>query len=245
MPDLAPINTITRSAQSFILSALRLVGALRSGLGLSNAELTDSAQVLNDLLDAWSASRKTIFVVLRTTLDQNQNTLTLIPNQQTYTLGNSNQNENFLLPRPPRLERVSIMYSASQQTPVELPMEMADDVKWQAIPNKNTPSLLPQVCYVEKNFPDMSLSFFPIPTQANPVVLYLWQALLQFPDLTSEFSFPPGYARAIRYNLAVDLAAEFPCDMTKLQLVMARAARPAVTPTGNVAQLSERRWWPG
>ncbi|HKM69861.1 MAG TPA: O-antigen ligase family protein [Stellaceae bacterium] len=28
-------------------------------------------------------------------------------------------------------------------------------------------------------------------------------------------------------------------------LVMARAARPAVTPTGNVAQLSERRWWPG
>ena len=224
MPDLAPVSTITRSAQDFIKSALRLVGSLRSGLNLANDELNDCKQVLNDLLDAWSASRKSIFVVPRVTLDQNQVALTLKAGQQTYLLGNALGTEDFLLARPPRLERVSIMYSASQQTPVELPMEMADDVKWQAIPNKNTPSLLPQVCYVEKNFPDMSLSFFPIPTQANPVVLYLWQALLQFPDLTAQFSFPPGYARAIRYNLALDLAAEFPCDLTKLPLVKERAA---------------------
>jgi hypothetical protein len=94
------------------------------------------------------------------------------------------------------------------------------DVKWQGIANKSVTSLLPQVCYVEENFPDMKVSFWPIPTQANPVVLYPWAALAQFPDLQTPFSFPPGYARAIRYNLAVDLAAEFPCDLTKLQVVM-------------------------
>lgn len=224
MPVLSPANTITRSATSFIQSALRLVGALRSGLNLSAAELTDSAQVLNDMLDAWSAKRTTVFVVPRVTLDQNQNTLMLIPSQQTYTLGNINANENFLLPRPPKLERVSIMYNASQSTPVELPMDMLDDVRWQGIANKSVTSILPQVCYLEPNFPDISLSFWPIPTQANPVVLYPWQALAQFADLTSQFQFPPGYARAIRFNLAVDLAAEFPCDMQKLPLVVQRAS---------------------
>lgn len=225
MPNLAPVNTISRSATDFIKSSLRLVGSLRSGQNLSGDELKDCQQVLNDMLDSWSTDRTTIFVVPRTTLDQNQVALTLKANQATYLLGNSTGNEDFLLARPPRLERVSIMYSASQQTPVELGMEMYDDVKWQSVANKSTPSLLPQVCYVEEGFPDMSLTFWPVPTQANPVVLYLWSALMQFADLTAQFSFPPGYARAIRYNLAVDLAAEFPCDMTKLPLVQAIAAQ--------------------
>lgn len=224
MPNLGPQNTQSRSAQSFILSALRLVGSLRSGQNLSNAELTDCQQVLNDMLDAWSAQKRTIFVVSRTTLDQNQVAFSLKAGQQTYTLGNATNNEDFLLSRPPRLERVSVMYSASQQTPVELPMDMYDDVQWQGVSNKSTPSLLPQVCYVETGFPDISLNFWPVPTQANPVVLYIWQALQQFPDLTSPFSFPPGYARAIRFNLAVDLAAEFPADLTKFALVKERAA---------------------
>jgi hypothetical protein len=103
-------------------------------------------------------------------------------------------------------------------------MDMYDDVRWQSVANKSTPSLLPQVCYVEESFPDISLTFWPVPTQANPVVLYLWQALTQFSDLTSQFTFPPGYPRAIRYNLALDLAAEFPCDLTKLPLVQKIAA---------------------
>lgn len=225
MPNLPPVDTLSRSAQSFIASALRLVGSLRSGANLSAAELKDSLQVLNDLMDSWSARRTSIFVVPRVTLDSNQVALTLVANQQVYTLGNKIGTENFFLPRPPRLERVSILYSASQQTPVELPMEMLDDVRWQGIANKSITSLLPQVCYVENDFPDMQLSFWPIPTQANPVVLYPWSALSQFPDLETAFSFPPGYARALRYNLAVDLAAEFPADLTKLQMVMKIAAQ--------------------
>lgn len=225
MPNLSPTNTQARSASDFIKSSLRLVGSLRSGQNLTGAELKDCQQVLNDLLDAWSARRTTVFVVPRVTVDQNQNTLMLVANQQTYTLGNATGNENLLLTRPARLERVSIMYAASQSTPVELPMDMYDDVLWQGIANKSTPSLLPQVCYVEPNFPDMNLSFWPIPTQANPIVLYPWATLTQFPDLTTPFSFPPAYARALRYNLAVDLAAEFPCDMQKLQLVVKIAAQ--------------------
>jgi hypothetical protein len=222
MAVLTTTATLTRSATDFIKSALRLVGALRSGLNLTNDELNDSKTVLNDLLDAFSAEKVMIPATTIQTLDQNEKTLSLVANQQSYRLGNTSETEDFLLNRPARIERVSIMYSASQQTPVELPMEMLDDVGWQGITNKSTPSILPQVCFVDESnavFPDMVLYFWPVPTQANPVILYLWQLLQLFPDLTSQFLFPPAYAEMLRYNLAVRLAAEFPCDLQKFALV--------------------------
>jgi hypothetical protein len=213
---------LARNAQAFITSALRLVGSLRSGQNLNAAELNDSLQVLNDMMDAWGAKRTLVFVVPRLALDQNGIAFTLQAAKQTYKLGN-NGSEDFLTPRPPRLERVSIIYSASQSTPIELPMDMYDDVKWQGVSNKTVTAILPQVCYVETGFPDMLLSFWPVPTQANPVVLYPWTALTQFADLNTAYSFPPGYPEAIRYNLAVRLAAEFPADMQKLPLVIKMA----------------------
>lgn len=222
MPVVIPTATLQRSATDFIKSALRLVGALRSGLNLAGDELKDCQTVLNDMLDAFSAERVFIPAVTVQTLDQNQTTLALKPNQQSYKLGNINQNEDFLLARPSRVERVSVLYSASQSTPVELPMEMLDDQQWQGVTNKTSTSILPEVCFVDSSnavFPDMVLYFWPVPTQANPVVLYLWQVLTLFPDLTSQFLFPPAYSELLRYNLAVRLAAEFPCDLQKFKLV--------------------------
>jgi hypothetical protein len=227
MPALTPSNTLSRSATDFIKSALRLVGALRSGLNLSNPELVDSQTVLNDMLDAFSAERIMIPAVTVQALDQNQVALKLVANQQAYTLGNTNGTENFLLARPSRVERVSVLYSASQSTPVELEMEMLNDVRWQGVANKSSTSILPQQCFVDSSnavFPDMLLYFYPVPTQANPVVLYLWTVLQLFPDLASKFFFPPAYAEMLRYNLAVRLAAEFPCDLKKFELVQKLAA---------------------
>lgn len=227
MPVLNPNQTLALSATDFIKSSLRLVGALRSGLNLTNDELQDCKLVLNSMLDAFSIERTQIPAVTTQTLDQNQKTLMLKANQQAYTLGNVNGTEDFLLPRPSRVERVSYLYSASQQTPVEEPLEMLDSVQWQNVNNKTTTSLLPQACFVDESnavFPDMVLYFWPIPTQANPVVLYVWTLLQQFADLEAKFLFPPGYAEMLRYQLAVRLAAEFPCDLQKFQIVQKLAA---------------------
>lgn len=235
MPVLNPSQTLALSATDFIKSALRLVGALRSGLNLANDELNDCKLVLNSMLDAYSIERTQIPAVTVQTLDQNQVALTLKANQAAYKLGNVSGLEDFLLTRPSRVERVSVLYSASQSTPDELAMEMLDDVKWQGIVNKSKPSLLPQACFVDSSnavFPDMVLYFWPVPTQANPVILYLWQLLQQFADLTTQFLFPPGYAEMLRYNLAVRLAAEFPCDLQKFQIVKALASEAKARVSG-------------
>lgn len=224
MPNLPPVNTITRSATDFIKSSLRLVGSLRSGQNLSAAELKDSAQVLNDMLDAWSAERVMVFTAPRVILDQNQVALALTANQQAYTLGNILGTETWKLPRPPKLLGISVLYNASQSTPVELALEPQSRAQWQGIANKSTPSLLPQVYFDDEGFPDRTIYFWPIPSQANQIALYPWLALTQFADLESQFQFPPAYAEAIRYNLAMRLAAEFPCDLQKLPLVKSIAS---------------------
>ncbi|MGO9863855.1 MAG: hypothetical protein ACLPLR_09620 [Terriglobales bacterium] len=222
MAVLSDTATAARSATQYITSALRLVGALRSGLSLSAAELNDSLLVLNDMLDAFSTERILIPAVTVQKSNQNGVTLALVGGQQAYKLGNVLGTEDFLLPRPVRVERASVLYSASQSTPAELPMDMVDDVKWQGIANKSVPSILPQVCFVDASnavFPDTILYFWPVPTQPNPVILYVWTALQSFPDLTSAFLFPPAYAEFLRYQLAMRLAAEFPCDLQKFQVV--------------------------
>lgn len=224
-PSVGTSAITQRSALDLILSALRLIGAIGSGDPISASEQNDAKLILNDLLDSWNAEKLMIFQSPRTPNDQNGNPFTLVPGRQAYTLGNVSGTENLLLARPPRLERVSILYSASQQTPVELALDMYDEVQWQGIANKTTQSLLPQICHDDLGFPDRTLSFWPIPTQANPIVLYPWAPLQLFSDLTTKISFPPAYSRALRYNLAVDLAAEFPGDPVKLPLVMKIAAQ--------------------
>ena len=222
-------NVGRQSAQDVIASALRLVGALGSGEVPTASEIQDAGLVLNQMLDAWNAERLMVFTVTPVPNDSNGKPLVLVANQQSYKLGNAIGTEDFFLPRPARLERVSVFYSASQATPNEIPLDMYDNVQWQGIANKTTPSILPQICYDDGGFPDRTLYFWPTPTQANPITLYLWTALMQFSDLTLPMSFPPGYMEAIRYNLAVRLFAEFPGDPQKFAVV------------NNIAQSSKAR----
>ena len=224
MAQVSVTNLLQFSLTDLASSALRLVGSLASGEVPTASELSDVQLIANQMLDAWTAERLSVPAVDRITLDANGATLSLKAGQQAYLLGQVGGSTDLYLPRPTRLERVSIMYSASQSTPVELPMEMLDDVAWQGVVNKSTPSLLPQVCFNDLGFPNMTLNFWPIPTQANPIVLYDWRTLSQFVDTTTKIAFLPAYPEAIRYNLAVRLAAEFPGDMQKFPLVAKIAA---------------------
>jgi hypothetical protein len=222
LPNLPPSGLIQRSGQDIIKSSLRLVGSLRSGQNLSAAELADCLLVLQDFIDSCSAQRLVIYCTPYTTVDQNNNPLSLNAGQQKYVLGNSNGTEDFKMNRPPKIERVSVLYSASQSTPVEVPLvTLHDNVAWQSVANKSTPSLLPQICYIEPTADgtDYNLYFWPVPSQANPIAIYPWAALNQWTNLQQKYFWPPAYLRMIRYNLAVDLFAEFPGDMQKFPLV--------------------------
>jgi hypothetical protein len=182
-----------------LASACRLIGVLASGETLSGNESADGLLIAQQMMDSWQAERLDIFSIR---IDE----FPLTPGQQVYTLGTGG---NFNLPRPARIERMSIVSLLNPAQPLELPLEMLTEAGWQAVPVKLISSSLPTVVYDDMAFPSRNLSFWCIPTIAVNTRIYSWQPLNTFPDLTTDVTFPPAYIKAIRYNLAVDLAPEF------------------------------------
>lgn len=182
-----------------IASALRLIGAISAGETPEAQEATDALFVCNQMLDSWNAERLMIFTILRSVF-------TLVVNQQVYTLGIGG---DFSIPRPARIEQFSIIQQPLATQPLELAMAILNYQQWQQIPVKNTPTSLPQAVYPDMAFPLINLNFWGVPTIPNDIAIYSWQPLTQFTALTADLELPPGYAEAIRYNLALRLGPEW------------------------------------
>src|SRR5215469_11921952 len=194
------------NAGNLINSAFRLINVLASGEVPSASEQSDALTILALMLDSWQAERLTIFTILRDGSTTSPHLFPFVVGQQTYTLGPGG---NFNIARPAKIERMSIEWLANPAQPLELPLEMVNEQRWQTVPVKAITSTLPTVVYDDGNYPLRNLAFWCTPTVVSNVVIYYWQALSQFPDLVTDVEFPPGYFKALRYNLAVDLAAEF------------------------------------
>lgn len=188
------------TGQDLISSSLRLIGVLASGETAQASDVNDALVIGNQMIDSWSIEHLNIFTLSRTTFS-------LVPGTQTYTCGTGG---TFNMARPARIDYVSILILNNPAQPLELPLEMYNDDEWQQkIPIKAVTTTYPTVVYDDGSFPLRNLSFWPVPTVANQVIIGSWTALNQFPDLFTDVTFPPGYLKALRYNLAVDLAPEF------------------------------------
>jgi len=60
--------------------------------------------------------------------------------------------------------------------------------------------------HVDYAFPDANIHINPPPLTGQALALQTWQTLSGFADLTTTYGFAPGYALAIRWNLALQLA---------------------------------------
>jgi hypothetical protein len=211
---------IPRTVLDVISSALRLIGVLASGETPSAAEQADSLAVFQDMVDSWNAERLMIYTVPRLVFP-------LVSGQQVYTYGAQTIPPSFPPPdfnadRAPSIERMGIIFLGNEAQPLELPLQYLTTAQWQEIPVKNIQSSLPQYCWDDNAFPWRNLSFWPIPNTQVDITIYPWAVLTTPANLTTELAFPPGYQKALRYNLAVDLAMEFPG--TSLQLIQGVAA---------------------
>lgn len=201
-------------ASDIIAAALRSIGAIEPNEKPTASEMQNALFTLNQMVDSWQAQRLFIFAIQRYIY----NPLVL---QQTYTVGIGG---NINIPRPPVIASVGVINQPSSTQPIELPLDMISEQEWRDIPVKNTVGALPLRVWDDCNFPLRNLNFWPIPNVNISFALYLWQQLNQFADSNiTLYSFPPAYLRALRYALAVELAAEFPGDDEKLPLVSSLA----------------------
>ncbi|HUD64655.1 MAG TPA: hypothetical protein VMQ17_08760 [Candidatus Sulfotelmatobacter sp.] len=215
-PPLIPPGLFWAS-QDYINSSLRLIGSLSSGELPSAAENQDALAILNQMLDSWQAQSWMIpglqrFIFAPAAL------------KQTYAVGPSG---DLNIVRPSKISAVSVIDQPGSTQPIELALDMISATSepggWRDIPVKNTPGSLPLRVWDDCAYPARNLSFWPVPTVNVNFALYLPQVLTQFFDLVTQYQLPPIYTKAIRFNLAKDLMAEFPGDPARYPLVLRTA----------------------
>lgn len=188
------------TALDLITRAMRLVGVLADSESPTASEGQDALSALNDMVDAWGTEELAIYAYAR-------NLYTLVANQQGYTIGSGG---DFSQVRPIFLQNVGIL-PAGQAIALELPIQLLTRDQWARTPTKTVTATFPtQVWYNYGHTAVLGkLWFWPIPTTAPQVAIYTPTPVTQFAALATDYSFPPGYARALRYNLALELATEF------------------------------------
>lgn len=187
------------TVRDLLHASCRLLGVIAVGETLSADEQTDCLYALKTMIDGWSNESLTIFSKVR-------EEFTLTPSKQTYTIG-LDVTADFNTTRPQKIENALIKVFGTPD--YELPIEIFNQDQWANILVKDVTSSIPRGIYNDNANPLSNLSIWPIPSDANALVLWSWKPLTNFSSPDDLVIFPPGYERAIRYNLALELAPEF------------------------------------
>ncbi len=184
------------TAGDIIYGALRLIGQLAEGEVPSADTAQDALTAMNQMIDSWSTERLSIYA----TQDQ---TFTWPVNEATRTLGPTG---DFVGLRPVLLDAATYYVDPNG---LAFTPEIINEAEYNAIVLKTVTSTYPMVIYAEASFPNATYKVYPVPTQALVWHFISVLELSQPASLSTELSFPPGYLRAFRYNLACELAPEF------------------------------------
>lgn len=187
------------TANDVINGALRLLGILASGETSGANEANDGLISLNDMIDTWSNEKLLIY-------EEAYETFALNAGQQSYQWGTGAA--DFNSPRPQKLRDVN-WQQVSPTTTLELPVEILNLDQWAAISIKQISSNIPTRCWLEMTYPNATLWVWPQPSVSGNLVIWSWKQLTDIALLTTTLTLPPGYTRALRYNLALELAPEY------------------------------------
>lgn len=185
------------TVRDLIHSAARLINVVAASEQLNDADAQIFESALNQLLSSWSNNRLLIYGI-------QQQVLTLTPGAISFTIGPGGDLNTV---RPMAIEQLYARTGVGSGQ-LDMPMQPLTDAQYAGISVKNTASTYPFAYYDDRAFPLRTVTLFPVPGSSQ-VVCWLRQPLLIYDSLDDEIELPPGYERAIRYNLAVEVAPEF------------------------------------
>ena len=193
------------TAQTIIDRAARLIGAVSSGESPTTDESADCLTALNAMVDSWNTDRLVIYALADVTK-------TLTSNDGSYTIGSGG---DINTTRPLRIEGAYVTDSGT-----DVPVEVVDSNAWDSIPLKTTTANYPSLLYYEPAYPLGIVHLWPVPTSTDVLTLSVLSQLSSFATVGTSVSLPPGYERALAYNLAIEIAPEFgrpvPAEVAKI-----------------------------
>jgi hypothetical protein len=180
---------------------------------------------LNTLLDAWSVERLLTWTRPRISLP-------LVADKGAYSWGvvaGETTPADISAVAPVRLEIALLTIGGSPAQ--EWPVYVATQEEWETgIWFKALQSTYPEVLYLEDTQPYSVLHVYPVPTGGHTLVLLPWQAHSPYAGWDDVLEWPNGYARAMQYNLAMELAPQYSIEPSATLLRIADESKRALYP---------------
>ncbi|HZQ53324.1 MAG TPA: hypothetical protein VFB14_14065 [Bryobacteraceae bacterium] len=232
------------TVQDLITRAMRLLGAVNIGDGPTAAEEQDGLTALNAMVDAWANERLMIYTTAR-------NQYPLVAGQAVYQIGPSGP--DWTAPRPQSIDAAGLLMGSSDPTQIyERPLEVIKtDKEWARVRLKNLGSPLPLAIYYDRWFSNPNsatnpvgsgnVAVWPVPQVVNQIVLYTPVAVSRFTAQTQTLSLPPGYERALTYNLALEMAPEFDREPSDVVVAIAEQSKAGIKRVNAISAIGKLR----
>jgi hypothetical protein len=226
----------TTTALDIIKSSLRLLQVLASDMVLTDSEANDALDCLNLILaDAWPNES---LMVSHITKEQ----FPLVSGKNPYTIGIGG---DFNTSRPISIEMATINIGGA-----DYPVQQLAFDDWAAVRLKSLATGYVEYFYVDETYPLSNLYIYPIWNSATPtnLTLYSRKPFSAFNNLTDTVIMQPGAVRALKYQLAVELAPEYQTtagDDVKRLLSEAKAAIKRTNKRAITSQVDPGLFTPG
>lgn len=185
------------TVRDLLEEAQRIIGVISDGENISASGAANGLVKLNNMIDEWSADGFPIYASVR-------EEFSFVAGQASYTMGPS---ANFNTTRPIVIQQVGAVQTTPTQ--LEVPIEVINVQKFSSIAIKSIQSTFPSYVYDAGGFPNLTLTFFPVPQTTNKVAIYSLKPLASFASINETVSLPQGYKKALVYNLAVEWAEDY------------------------------------
>jgi hypothetical protein len=217
------------TALDLITGAGRLIGVVRKGETLAADEAQDALLSLNEMIESWANNGLLVVADTEETFS--------VTSALSYTIG-AGQTLNTARP-------LNITQAYFTIGNLDYPLIMIDDQQYNDIVLKDIGTSIPQYINYSPEFPYGKIRLYP---QASGTLFIASQkALTGFAALSTTVSLPPGWTRALRYNLAIEMAPEFGVATPPEVIAMAKQSKGeialAIAKTRPIKPLDNRDGW--
>lgn len=200
------------TALQIIDRAYSLLGYKAAGEVLSSDDANYGLEALNAMLDGWQT--QSMYIV-------SKGAVVATVSGVSATVG---PGMIFDTPRPVRIEDGSF----TRLNGVDYEVKEIDRETYASISLKTVSSTFPQYIYYDGNMPTANLFFYPAPVAGVEFHLAVQTQLTAFANLATDYTLAPGYAKALQYSLAEELAPgikEVPMSLMRIAANARRAIR--------------------
>jgi hypothetical protein len=183
------------TALQIIEDALGLTNAVGVDQTLTADEVSDSLRVFNDLLEVFSLNNLAVY-------GQADQTFNTVAGTDVYTIGVGG---TWNTVRPVRINDPA--YSVVNGT--SFPLVSITQAEYAGISNKAQTQGYPDYYFYVNDYPLGIITLWPVPSAIVPLTFNIDRVLTAVTDAAATLSYPPGYAQAFKYKLAIMLAPTF------------------------------------